>query len=284
MKILVTGATGFVGNHVITEVLKMNHVAIVTSLDNYNRAKKFDWFNEVEYIQCNLNKEVKDFYSYFKKPDLMIHLAWEGLPNFNELYHFEKNLVANYYFIKNMIQNGLTNCSVIGTCLEYGLQHGCLREDIETKPTTPYGLAKDTLRKYIVELSKIYKFDYKWIRLFYLYGKGQNPNSILSQLDRALENKEEVFNMSGGEQLRDYLAVEKVAEYIVKISIQNKINGSINCCSGKPISIKELVNAYLKQKNKNIKLNLGYYPYPDYEPMAFWGDTARLKEVLKEYE
>ena len=117
-----------------------------------------------------------------------------------------------------------------------------------------------------------------------MYGKGQNPKSIIPQLELALENNDETFNISGGEQLRDYLPVKKVAEYIVKISLQNKINGIINCCSGEPISIRKLVENYLKLRNKKIKLNLGYYPYPDYVPMAFWGDNTKLKSILKEYE
>ena len=115
-----------------------------------------------------------------------------------------------------------------------------------------------------------------------MYGTGQNPNSIISQLERALESNEEIFSMSGGEQLRDYLSVEKVAEYIVKISLQNRFNGIINCCSGNPISIRKLVENYLESRDKTIKLNLGYYPYPDYVPMAFWGDNTKLKTILKE--
>jgi dTDP-6-deoxy-L-talose 4-dehydrogenase (NAD+) len=113
-----------------------------------------------------------------------------------------------------------------------------------------------------------------------MYGKGQSPNSILSQLEAAIENGDKVFNMSGGEQIRDYLPVEKVAEYIVRISLQDKVSGVINCCSGKPISIRKLVEDYLKEKNKKIELNLGHYPYPDYEPMAFWGDNYKLKQII----
>ena len=59
--------------------------------------------------------------------------------------------------------------------------------------------------------------------------------------------------MSGGEQLRDYLPVEKVADYIIKISLQDTITGLINCCSGKPITIKKLVEEHMKRRNKTIK-------------------------------
>ena len=105
--------------------------------------------------------------------------------------------------------------------------------------------------------------------------------TILSQLDKSLKNGDVVFNMSGGEQLRDYLPVEKVAKYIIKIAVQNKVSGIINCCNGSPISIRKLVENYLQQKNKMLSLNLGYYPYPDYEPMAFWGDDKKLQTILE---
>jgi dTDP-6-deoxy-L-talose 4-dehydrogenase (NAD+) len=76
------------------------------------------------------------------------------------------------------------------------------------------------------------------------------------------------------------LSVEKVAEYIVKIALQNKVTGIINCCSGRPVSVKQFVNNYLEEKNAALKLNLGYYPYPDYEPMAFWGNDKKLKKII----
>jgi dTDP-6-deoxy-L-talose 4-dehydrogenase (NAD+) len=85
--------------------------------------------------------------------------------------------------------------------------------------------------------------------------------------------------MSGGEQERDYLPVEKVAENIVAASMQKKIDGIINCCSNNPITVKELVQQHLAKRDKQIKLNLGYYPYPDFEPMEFWGDNSKLKMI-----
>ncbi|MFH0976236.1 MAG: NAD-dependent epimerase/dehydratase family protein [Spirochaetota bacterium] len=284
MKILVTGATGFIGTHVINELLKSrNHDVFATAIESSDKAKIFDWFKSVKYIECDLNNSKKNFFSFFEHPDLLIHLSWQGLPNYKELFHFEKNLFSNYFFIKNIIENGLKNLSVIGTCFEYGLQEGCLSESFETKPINSYGLAKDTLRKFILELNNKFQFSFKWIRLFYLYGEGQSKNSILEQLKTALANNEAVFNMSGGEQLRDYLPIEKVAEYIVKISSQKDFTGIINCCSGEPISIRRLVENYLEANNKQIKLNLGYYPYPDYEPMAFWGDDKKLKQIISLY-
>ncbi|MHA1724317.1 MAG: NAD-dependent epimerase/dehydratase family protein [Promethearchaeota archaeon] len=283
MKVLITGATGFIGNYVIKELLKIKDCKIIaTSLLSVDKAKDFDWYDQVIYKCQDLNDSKNDYFSFFEKPNLLIHLAWQGLPNYTELFHFEKNLFLNYKFIKNLIENGLKDLSVIGTCLEYGMKSGCLSEDCLTNPVTSYGLAKDTLRKFLEQYNNLYSFNFKWIRLFYLYGEGQNPKSLLSQLDKALDNGEDVFNMSGGEQLRDYLPVEKAAEYIVKISLQDEINGRINCCSGKPISIRHLVENHIKRRKKKINLNLGFYPYLDYEPFAFWGDNKKLDKILND--
>lgn len=279
MKILVTGATGFVGQNVITELLKYDH-QIIAAVRNKTSLKNLN--NKIKIIEFDLDRlqPDKNYFSEFGTPNMLIHLAWQGLPNYKEAFHLEKNLPSHTAFLKNMVDNGSQNVVVIGTCFEYGMKEGCLSEEMTTDPQNAYAIAKDKLRIFLEELQVEHAFNLKWIRLFYMYGKGQNPNALLSQLQNALVKGDEVFNMSGGEQIRDYLPIEKVAKHIVKIALQNKISGIINCCSGKPIKVKTLVENHLEKNNKKIKLNLGYYPYPDYEPMAFWGDDSKLKNIL----
>lgn len=280
-KVLVTGATGFIGNYVIQQLLQSN-CAVIASSANEAKAAAFPWFKKVTYIPFNLEQfdAAVDYYRFFNAPDLLIHLAWEGLPNYKSAFHLDVNLPRHFSFVKNMVQHGLGDVAVTGTCFEYGMQEGCLREDMPVFPANPYAQAKNRLREQLQEFQQQHPFVLKWIRLFYMFGKGQNPNSLLSQLDKALEAREPVFNMSGGEQVRDYLPVEKVAAYIVSIAMQNQVTGIINCCSGQPVKIKDLVTDYLAHKKQNIALNLGYYPYTDYEPMRFWGDNSKLKNIL----
>ena len=213
------------------------------------------------------------------RPDLVIHLAWEGLPNYTAAFHVDDNLPRHKAFLDNMLKNGLRDLTVTGTCLEYGMQQGKLQETMEPRPSNAYAIAKNELRKAIGSVAVKENASFKWVRLFYMYGKGQNPKSLISQLDKALENGDTVFNMSGGEQVRDFLPVEKMARYIVAIADQQKITGIINCCSGQPVALKDFVTDYLKAKNQHITLNLGYYPYTDYEPMEFWGDNEKLKSI-----
>ncbi len=280
-KVLVTGATGFIGNHVVNELLKQGHEVIATS-SNAEKASSFEWFGKVDYILLDLKNlsADADYFDYFNKPDLVIHLAWEGLPNYKAAFHIEENLPRHYVFLKNLVEHGLKDVTITGTCFEYGMQEGCLSEDMPSKPSNSYAIAKNELRLKLEELSGAMSFSLKWVRLFYMYGQGQNPNSLLSQLQSALDRGDKVFNMSPGDQLRDYLEITKVAEYIVRIAMQKKVTGIINCCSGKPIAVKELVTNYLKTIGKDIQLNLGYYPYSDLESKNFWGDDKKLKTII----
>jgi dTDP-6-deoxy-L-talose 4-dehydrogenase (NAD+) len=208
-----------------------------------------------------------------------MHLAWPGLPNYKALYHFEETLFADYRFLKDLVSAGYKHLLVTGTCFEYGMQSGQLDESMETKPSNPYGLAKDTLRRFLESLRTDSPFTLQWARLFYLYGRGQNPSSLLAQLERALEQGDAEFLMSGGEQLRDYMPVERVASDLVRLVEHPECDGIVNICSGKPISVRRLVEDFIKTRGKEIRLKLGHYPYPDYEPLEFWGSRTRWKEI-----
>lgn len=283
MKVLITGATGFLGNHVVNDMLE-NGIDIIATSRSDKKAKTFSWFDKVEYIPYDINdlkKSNDNLFHFFKSPDKLLHLAWENLPGYTELFHFEKNLFPNYYFLKEMIDGGLKDITVAGTCFEYGMQNGCFNELMTADPKNPYAIAKDTLRKFIEALKLKEQFLFKWIRLFYMYGKGQSEKSLFTQLEKAIENDDKEFRMSGGEQIRDFLPVEEVAANIRKITLTNSNLGIINCCSGRPQTVKSFVENYFSEKKKKIKLISGYYPYPQYEPMEFWGDANKLNTITE---
>jgi dTDP-6-deoxy-L-talose 4-dehydrogenase (NAD+) len=248
------------------------------------RAYSHDWIKGTTYISADLYEPNDDWYETLGKPDVMIHLAWQGLPNYKDDFHFTRNLFADYTLLKEMVQGGLKSLTVTGTCFEYGMVEGCLLESMPTQPHNPYALAKDTLRKMLELLSKNHPYSLKWTRLFYMYGEGQNPNAILSQLQRTVDAKDEIFNMSGGEQMRDYQPVEQMAYHILCIALQDEVTGIINNCSGHGTKVIDLVHDFLSKYEAKISLNRGYYPYPDFEPFAFWGDDTKLKQAIAAYE
>jgi nucleoside-diphosphate-sugar epimerase len=280
-KVLVTGATGFIGNLVISQLLKQGY-AIVASSSSKDKAARFDWYPHVTYLALDLKvlDDSVDYYSFFKEPDILIHLAWEGLPNYKSLFHIEDNLPRHLLFLNNMIRNGLKDLTIAGTCLEYGMMEGCLHEEMPVSPITPYAIAKNLLRFEVEKICKGKHVHLKWVRLFYMFGKGQNPNSLFAQLDKAIEEGQSIFNMSGGEQERDFMPVEKMVNCVVSIAVQQEVEGVINCCSGQPIKVKKLVQNILSDRHSMMKLNLGFYPYADYEPMSFWGNDSKLNKIM----
>jgi len=279
VKVLVTGATGFIGDYVIKELLKQDIEVIATS-SNIRKATTKSWFNLVRYIEYKIaEKDSDNLFKFFEKPDKIIHLAWQGLPNYRKLFHIEDNLPRDYHFLKNLAINGLKDFTVTGTCFEYGMAEGCLDEEMPANPQNAYSIAKDSLRRFLFELQNELEFEIKWMRLFYMYGKGQAENSLISQLNRALENNDKVFNMSGGEQIRDFLPVQEVATNIVKLASKNSLSGIFNCSSNNPVKLYLFVENYLKKINEKIELNLGYYPYSPLEPMCFWGNNKKMFNI-----
>ena len=266
-KVIVSGATGFIGQHLIPILLKDGYEVLAISRSQ-KRAETLPWFKDVKFVSYDFHSdqqitEVEGFRG-------LIHLAWQDLPNYDSSVHLKKNLPCSYKFIESLLNKGVNQVLIAGTCFEYGLKSGAISSSSTTEPTTQYAIAKDTLRKKLTLLSFKKDFNLQWARIFYMFGKGQNSNSIISQLDFAIKNNQKVFHMSGGEQLRDYLPVEKAAEklsYLYKSGNQ----GIFNICSGKPISIRNLVESYIEKKNSNIIPKYGYYPYSVYEPMQFWG-------------
>lgn len=284
-RVLVTGATGFIGQHVVKQLIQADcHVVI--AVRNIEKAKHVFGNADLEYKFFDLDtpKTTLNYFEYFQKPDTLIHLAWEGLPNFKSEFHIKENLPRHLSFLDNMIRNGLKDIVVTGTCLEYGMIEGELDEDIPVQPTLSYAVAKHKLYEAIRELSVQYRFNLKWLRLFYMWGDGQYEGSLIPQLKNAINEGKASFPMSGGEQVRDFLPVETMAEYIVCFALIEHISGCFNCCSGKPVTVKEFVEEYLKSKNCTIRLELGVYPYPDYEPMSFWGSTKKLNTIINQHE
>jgi len=280
VKVLVSGATGFIGKQVVQFLRGLGHCRLLTTARNEARLKQLD----ADYLVYDLDQEPQNCYERLGRPEVLIHLAWEGLPNYQASFHLDRNLVNHYRFLKNMIAQGLPSLTVTGTCYEYGLQNGCLPEETAPNPVTCYGLAKDVLRRRLEALQPEHPFRLRWLRLFFLYGEGQPDRTLMAQVDQALAAGQEAFDMSGGEQLRDYLPAAEVAALIAKVALQPRHDGIFNICSGQPISVRRLVEEHIAARRGRLRLNLGVFPYPAHEPLAFWGDPSRLRLAAAAFE
>lgn len=277
MRVAVTGASGFVGRHVVQALVQRGIAPVVTLRAD---AAAAPWLSQLEQVRLDIARPPADAYAALGRPEILLHLAWDGLPNYRSSHHIERELPSHIAFLRDMVGAGLGTLLVTGTCLEYGMQSGALTESLHSCPQNPYALAKNSLRYSLEQLRSTRPFHLTWARLFYLYGEGQNPNSLLPQLERAVADGEANFDMSGGEQLRDYLPVTEAAGYLVALGLAQHSHGVVNVCSGQPSQVRTLVEGWIAQNGWLIKPNLGKHPYPDYEPMAFWGDPTKLRRCL----
>lgn len=278
MKVAITGATGTIGRQVLVQLLKSDTevVALVRPSGRHSLLAR----GAHRVVEVDVHSPPPNLFELMGKPDVLIHLAWSGLPNYRSLHHFASELQAQYRFLESLVSSGLSSLLVAGTCFEYGMQSGALAEETPTRPDNPYGFAKDALRRQLEFLKASVGFRLTWARLFYLHGEGQSPTSLYPQLRSAVERGDKTFDMSGGEQLRDYLPLADAAGYLVSLALSSSDIGCINVCSGKPISVRRLVEGWISEHSLPITLNLGHYPYPDYEPMAFWGDRTKLDSLM----
>lgn len=275
MKVAVTGAGGFIGAHVSRALVASG--AAVTGIVRRMPAEPVPG---IRYVMLDLANANTGTYAAIGAPDRLIHLAWGGLPDYRSPHHFEHELPLHYSFLRRMVEAGLPAMLVAGTCYEYGMVDGECGEDVEPRPANPYAFAKAALLRQLRFLQADHKFALTWPRLFYMWGDGQSPRSLYPLLQTAIARGDATFPMSAGEQLRDYLPVGRVAALLVALSMRGADDGVVNICSGRPVSVRALVERWIADAGAAIVPDLGRYPYPDHEPLAFWGTTAKRRALL----
>ena len=275
MKILVTGANGYLGQGVVKSILDLGHDVIATdfSTDNVDiKARR---------IPCNLF-EVKNPYNFFEQPDVLLHLAWrDGFVHYSDA-HIE-DLPLHYSFIKSMADANIRKIAVMGSMHEIGFYEGCINETTPCSPTTPYGIAKNALRDLTQMLTKKENIKFQWLRGYYIVGNTKYGSSIFSKLTQAeIEGKAE-FPFTLGQNLYDFIDYEQFCEQVSKTVVQDQVEGVIEICSGKPERLSERVERFIKENKFDIKLKYGAFPDRPYDSKAIWGDDKKIQQVLKEF-
>lgn len=275
MRILVTGANGYLGKGILSLLSDTNNEIIAS-------ARKFDSYHKnVTYKECDIF-EIDDPFYYFCKPDVVLHLAWsEGFVHMSESHIV--NLPLHYAFLKKLITCGAKRISVLGSVHEIGFYEGSVNEFTPCYPQSLYGISKNALRMAIELLCKTNKTILQWIRGFYIVGNNINGSSIFSKISKAVQEGKVDFPFTMGLNQFDFLDYDIFCNYVCKIILQDKINGIINCCSGRPEKLSNIVEKFIKDNHFNIKLIYGAFPDRPYDSKAIWGDNSKLLEILKLY-
>lgn len=273
--VLVTGANGYVGRHVVQRLASLN--ARVIALDLQLPSSPLEG---VEHVAADIFDENFDVAGCCGAlPDVCIHLAWRNGFKHNDPSHI-LDLSAHYRFLRNLVASGVKRLSVMGTMHEVGYWEGPITEDTPCNPQSLYGVAKDSLRRALLLDAADGSFDLKWLRGYYIYGDDEESQSIFGKLTRAARSGQKTFPFTTGQNQYDFMTVQSLANMIVAASLQDSVSGIINCCTGHPMSLADKVEEFIVDNRLDIKLEYGAYPDRPYDSPGVWGDASKIEAIL----
>lgn len=273
MKILVTGANGYLGQGIVKQLCDDSISVVATDFSSTHidcRAKL---------KECDLFKLDNPF-EFFGKPDVFLHLAWRNGFIHNDPSHIQ-DLPNHVEFIRKMINAGIKRIAVMGTMHEIGFFEGSIKEDTPTRPQSLYGISKDALRNTVRLLCKEKNIPYQWLRGYYIVGNTEYGCSIFSKITAAEKQGQKLFPFTTGLNQWDFIKYDDFCKYVAKTVEQDEINGIINICSGRPEKLSECVERFIKDNDYSIKLDYGKFPDRPYDSKAVWGDNKKITAILR---
>ena len=273
-KVLVTGANGYIGRHVVSALLDMGHEVIASDFS-------FDGVDErAVRSEVQLFSGDENIYEQFGRPDSCIHMAWRNGFVHNADSHIQ-DLPNHYTFIKNMIEGGLSQLAVMGTMHEIGYWEGAITEDTPANPVSLYGIAKNALRQmtFLLASGKDVKID--WLRAYYILGDDKKSKSVFAKIVGWEEEGKETFPFNSGKNKYDFITVDELSAQIAAAATQDEIHGIINCCTGEPLSLGEKVDEFIKEHGFKIRPEYGAFPDRPYDSPGVWGDAEKINKIMK---
>ena len=273
-KILITGAGGYIGRHVVQKLLEHDSVQVIAtdlSVDGIDE--------RAQIIKADIFGEFEDIFAYLGSPDACVHMAWRDGFVHNSHAHMG-DLSRHYNFLTTMLDGGLRQLTVMGTMHEIGYHEGAIDEKTPCNPISMYGIAKDALRKSTQLFIGAKDIVFQWLRAFYIYGDDKRNNSIFAKLLLAAEEGKKEFPFTTGKNLYDFIHVEELADQIAACAVQSEVTGIINCCKGKPVSLADKVEEFIRENGLNIKLVYGAFPDRQYDSPGIWGDSRKIERIL----
>lgn len=274
MKILVTGANGYIGRHVVRNLLDKGAEVIACDINTDDVDERADRriFNIFELADGNLFEQLGS-------PDVCLHMAWR-----NGFVHNSPTQLgdfsAHYKFLTAMIDGGLKQLAVMGSMHEVGYWEGAIDENTPCNPISMYGIAKDALRRAMLVYTQQKGCIIQWLRGYYILGDDRHNNSIFCKLLIAAEEGKKTFPFTTGKNKYDFIQVDELADQISAVVMQQKVTGIINCCTGTPMSLADRVEQFIRDNKLDIKLEYGAFPDRPYDSPCEYGDATKIKLIM----
>lgn len=276
-RILITGATGFIGRYCLQLLSESKNFEIhaVSSKKQKNNWSDMYW-HQTDLLDSG---QVSELLAQVK-PSHLLHFAWYAVPGtYWDSIENIRWVQASLSLLQAFSLHGGQRAVMAGTCAEYDWKYGYCSENITPLvPETLYGTCKHSLQIMLDAFSKQTGLSSSWGRIFFLYGPPEHPQRLVSSVIRSLLRGKPA-RCTHGNQVRDYLYVQDVAEAFIAL-LNSKVQGPVNIASGRPITLKDIILKIAKKTNRQNLVEFGVIPTPANEPHLLIADVKRLSDEV----
>jgi nucleoside-diphosphate-sugar epimerase len=281
MRVLVTGAAGFIGSHLTRRIAGEGDSVWAVTSPGEPTDRLADILDRVSVVPMDL-RDARGVQNLVSKvhPDRAVHLAWYLSPG--KFWTAPENLdcvAMSLSLAEALADSGCKRLVGVGTCFEYDSDYGFLSEDITPcRPSSLYGVSKNATREILQAYCRKMTMQFAWARIFHLYGPAEAEARLVPAVILALLNGQ-VAKCTHGEQIRDYLHVEDVASALWAIA-KSEFCGAVNVGSGQPVKVRKIVETIAHYLNRKENLALGALPADAQEAPLLVADVRRLANVI----
>ena len=276
-RVLVTGATGFIGRSALPRLLAMGYEVHATAPDPVRASmpKDIHWHSA-----DLLDKTQIAALMATVRPTHLLHLAWYAVPGrYQSSTENLRWVRSSLFLVEQFLQWGGRRVTVAGTCAEYGGRDECCKENFTPlEPADLYSVCKHALHIMMTSWSQQMKFSLAWGRVFFLYGPFEHPKRLVASVICSLLNNE-FARCTEGYQERDFLYVRDVADALVAL-LDSNVEGPVNIASGEAVAIRDIIFALGRLLGREDLLRLGALPTPPGEQPIVVADVDRLRNEV----
>ncbi len=275
-RVLLTGATGFIGRHCLPSLLASGYEVHAVSSNSPPKTLPGVQWHQTDLLDA---KQVVKLVTGVQ-PTHLLHFAWFVVPG--KYWTSLENLrwvQASLDLLDAFASSGGERVVMAGSCTEYDWKYGyCSEQTTPLIPSALYGSCKHALQIMLNTFAKQIGISAAWGRIFFLYGPHEHPARLVASVIRSLLNNEPA-RCSHGNQIRDFLYVQDVADAFVAL-LESDVSGPVNIGSGHPVALKDIICKIAKEVNRQDLIQLGALPTSANEPPLLVADVSRLSNEV----
>lgn len=284
MRILLTGATGFLGSHIAEALLEQRAELMITQRRSSSVENCISFIDNVQIIYSDVPNWISQACSFC--PDIIVHSAWAGVFSTNR---DNWNQQLSNVDVMNHLLYIAQKCKVskfvaLGSQAEYGNFNGIISEEENLSPVTYYGYVKTFISRMLSSFCNLHGIDWFWLRVFSVYGERESDKWLIPGLIKSMLTHQDGIDLTPGEQKYAYLYVKDLALAVAKVCFQSGPQGIYNISSSTSIELRKLIEHLRDALSPSFELRFGALPYRLDQSMLIEGDTSKFVKAFGSFE